>query len=292
MKQKYALENDKDLFPKPIDKHTNFVPNINNKLVTLEDIRQILEPYQIDMKPTHLKYYQLAFVHKSMCLPCLSTYSNDEVIGPMSQSYERLEFLGDSVLGLCISEILYRTFPDADEGFLTKQKTKLVCGEKNAEFSLILGLGQFILLSGHVEAFTDGRRNRDTLNNVFESFIGALFLDASDQHLDALGVIRSFLEDFLSKKSNLSRLILDEVDYKGRLSIFYQHHFNGIMPSYHIEERYLDYSDQAHFKKTVIIASIDDILVKQKIGVGKGTSQVKAEQDAAQFALQFWGTSI
>ena len=106
------------------------------------------------------------------------------------KSYQRLEFLGDRVLGLAISEILYKTFPGAPEGELSRRLAELVRRESCAEVAIDWDVGQFLKL-GAGEAHSGERRNQTILADVCESIIGAVFLDGGYEPAKAL-VERSF----------------------------------------------------------------------------------------------------
>ena len=99
-------------------------------------------------------------------------------------SNERLEYLGDSVLGGIVSSYLFHRYKTMNEGFLTKLKTKLVRTRMLAAFSRYLGLGKYLLISKHVEEVCDGRKNDRILEDLFEAFLGALFKDAYQDNLD------------------------------------------------------------------------------------------------------------
>lgn len=98
------------------------------------------------------------------------------VAGTDTPTYQRLEFLGDRVLGLVVAEMLHLAYPDADEGELSRRSTKMVRGETCAKVAKALDLGNFVLL-GDSERRTGAQHNRGILANVCESIIGAIFLD-------------------------------------------------------------------------------------------------------------------
>lgn len=139
------------------------------------------EPPQVDKNEiekiigtriNNISLYQCAFTHKS----ALKQYSS------LQSSYETLEFLGDSVLGFLITKILYDTHRDAQEGFLTKLRTQLVRGKNLADISYSLGLYRFIIMD------EKGMRNQwfmnqNILEDVFEAFIGAMYLDIGILHV-------------------------------------------------------------------------------------------------------------
>ncbi len=97
------------------------------------------------------------------------------------ENYERLEFLGDRVLGLVIATLLFKRFPEEREGDLAKRLASLVQGETLAELSASLSLGDYIFFSG-AEAAAGGAKNDHILADVFEALIGALYLDGSYEH--------------------------------------------------------------------------------------------------------------
>ncbi|MBV8964133.1 MAG: ribonuclease III, partial [Hyphomicrobiales bacterium] len=102
-----------------------------------------------------------------------------------AKSYQRLEFLGDRVLGLAIAALLYREFPVADEGDLSKRLTELVRRESCAELAEIWHLGDHVRL-GPGETQSGGRHNRAILGDVAEALIGAVFLDGGYEAANAL----------------------------------------------------------------------------------------------------------
>ena len=114
---------------------------------------------------------RLALVHRSYC--------NENGLDP-SESYERLEFLGDAVLELAVSTELYRRFPEADEGDLTKTRSSLVRRETLAQVARRIGLGDHLLVGKGVDA-TNGRQQDSVLAAVFEALIAAVYLDQGNE---------------------------------------------------------------------------------------------------------------
>ena len=111
--------------------------------------------------------FDCALVHRSYC---------NEHGMEASDSYERLEFLGDAVLGLTVSEHLFSQFPDADEGVLTKSRSSLVSGYALAQVARRLGLGEMLLVGRGVES-TGDRNQESVLAACFEAMVGAIYLD-------------------------------------------------------------------------------------------------------------------
>ena len=113
--------------------------------------------------PNHEKLYIEAFTHTS--------YANEH----QTKSYERLEYLGDAVLELVMSEYLFKN-TEEEEGKMTKLRAHYVCESALSEYSLRLGLNKYLLL-GHGEEATGGRMRKAIVADIFESFTGAMFLD-------------------------------------------------------------------------------------------------------------------
>ena len=140
--------------------------NNKNILVTKGDIEEILHKYGIPNKVNNLSIYQNCFIHRSAKL----SMHDKEV------SNERFELLGDCILGCITGTYIFTRFEDQNEGFLTQLKIKIIRSKTLGMLGKKMGLGRFIILSQHVEN-ENGRNNVRILEDLFESFIGALFLD-------------------------------------------------------------------------------------------------------------------
>jgi ribonuclease III len=169
-----------------------FSKNLKHKgLVRLsEDLKQLQQKLQIKFDNRQL--LKQAFTHAS--------YVNEHRFS-QHQDNERLEFLGDAVLELTVSEYLYHLYPNRPEGELTKMRASIVCEPSLVKFAEALSFGQYVLL-GKGEELTGGRTRPALLADVFESFIGALYLDQGlepvraflDQHVFPLIVVGSKLQ--------------------------------------------------------------------------------------------------
>ncbi|MBB5178930.1 ribonuclease-3 [Planomicrobium koreense] len=181
---------------------------------------------------------------------------------------ERLEFLGDAVLELSVSHFLYAKYPEMSEGKLTKLRAAIVCEPSLVTFANELNLGNYILL-GKGEEQTGGRTRPALLADVFESLIGALYLD---QGLEA---VVSFMEVVLFPKVEVGAFS-NVMDYKSQLQELVQQKNNGSL-SYEI----IDEKGPAHSRVFVTRVSLAD----QELGIGNGRSKKEAEQKAAQLAI-------
>lgn len=185
-------------------------------------------------------------------------------------SNERLEFLGDAVLGFVVASELYSRFPDFSEGELTKLRSALVRGETLTRIALSLQLGYYLYL-GHGEEESGGRSRSRNLSCTLEAVIGAVFLD------QGLDVTQSFILKLLG--SELDGVVEDKfaADYKSRLQQVIQSE-HKITPVYRtIEEVGPDHAKVF----TVEVLAGDSVL-----GRGYGRSKRAAETDAARHALQ------
>jgi ribonuclease-3 len=204
---------------------------------------------------------QQALVHRSYLNenPALHLVSN-----------ERLEFLGDAVLGFVVANELYSRFPDFSEGELTRLRAALVRGETLSRIAASLQLGEYLYL-GHGEEESGGRSRARNLSCTLEAVIGAVFLDGG---LDA---VESFILKLLN--GELEGVVEDKLaaDYKSRLQQLIQSE-RKITPIYRtIEEVGPDHAKTF----TVEVLAGDSIL-----GRGSGRSKRAAEVDAARHALQ------
>ncbi|MCM3637906.1 ribonuclease III [Sporosarcina luteola] len=182
---------------------------------------------------------------------------------------ERLEFLGDAVLELGVSRFLYATEPNMSEGELTKLRAAIVCEPSLVKFSNELHFGDFILL-GKGEEQTGGRLRPALLADVFEAYIGALFLD------QGMEPVTKFLEKVVFPKIG-DGAFSHVMDYKSRLQEIVQQTNSGSLNYEIVEEK-----GPAHAKKFVTVVRLEN----RELGTGIGRSKKEAEQEAARQAIQ------
>jgi len=186
------------------------------------------------------------------------------------ESNERLEFLGDSVLGLVTSEFLYRQHPDEHEGQLTKTKSLLVSKAILSRRALAMGLGRFVLMS-HSEVESGGRQRLSILADAFESVVGAVYLD---QGFEAA---RTFIHRWLLKDSREIAADKRHTNYKSHLQEYVQSTFHT-HPVYRIRSEV----GPDHSKQFLVEVMVG----KRMLGAGKGRNKKEAEQAAARDALE------
>ncbi|WP_237662546.1 ribonuclease III [Sutcliffiella horikoshii] len=197
-----------------------------------------------------------------------SSYVNEHRRKPYEDN-ERLEFLGDAVLELTISQFLYKKYPMMSEGQLTKLRASIVCEPSLVSFANDLSFGKYVLL-GKGEEITGGRARPALLADVFEAFIGALYLDLG------LDTVFQFLEKYVYPKIN-EGAFSHVMDFKSQLQEMIQRNALGV-----IEYEVLEEKGPAHNREFVSKVSLN----KEEMGIGVGRSKKEAEQHAAQVALQ------
>lgn len=204
-----------------------------------------------------------AFIHRS--------YLN-EAKGKGFSSNERLEFLGDAVLELLTSSFLYQNFPKKNEGILTNLRSAIVCTKTLSEIAKGLNLGKFLKLSKG-EKKEGGSKNSSILADTFEALLGAIYLD------QGLNQTKAFLEKNFFP---YAKRIITNKNLKDPKSLFQEtvQEKIKISPLYKV----LKEEGPDHVKKFTV-----GVFVKEKIwGEGKGKNKQKAEEKAAEMAIEKW----
>ena len=217
------------------------------------DIEKLLE--ELEVNYNNIKLYERALTHTS--------YANENRV----DSYERLEYLGDAVLELVISDYMYKN-TEYEEGKMTKYRSHYVCENANYEYSTRLKLNDYLRL-GHGEEERGGKYRKAIVGDIFESFVGAMYLDLG------FYVVKEFIyKHVIPLIENKNIEFFD--DYKSVLQELVQ-----------TDKKSLEYvtvkeDGPAHDKTFTIEVRIDDIVY----GVGTAHSKKEAEQIAAHDALK------
>lgn len=216
-----------------------------------------------------------SFKNKNLLHEALShsSYANECKKG--RNSNERLEFLGDSVLSIVISEHLFNHFKHLPEGDLTKIRASLVCEKALFEFSKQISLGEFILL-GKGEENTGGRNRPSIVSDAFEAVIAAVFLDGGMEAAReyVLGFIPKDLDKNSAKKLQDYKTILQEIIQRN--------------PEEKVEYVLRSQSGPDHDRHFVVEVCLNTNV----IGHGEGHSKKQAEQQAAKEALRLMGCEV
>ena len=196
-----------------------------------------------------------------------SSYANERWHNSL-MSNERLEFLGDSVLGMTVAEYLYRQFPDRPEGELTRMRADMVCEKTLAQVANTIGLGEHLLL-GHGEQQGGGRSRVSILADAVESVIAACYLDGGFEPAKA------FIDRFIL--CNVPVKQLHNRDFKTAFQELVQRQKDQVIRYTLIGEEGPDHNKQ--FRVAVTLNG-------KTVGEGAGTSKKRAEQDAARAAME------
>jgi len=227
--------------------------NSLNVKITLSEVQSILSKYGLPTTVDNIALYERAFVHRSYTKrPSFENIQQNITIVerptdcmPLSsKSNERLEFLGDGVLECVTKYLLYRRFPKADEGFMTEKKIAIVKNEAIGKIALEMGLYKWLIISKHAEE-KKIRTNLKKLGCLFESFIGALFLDFNkvvvkddenwfqDMFVTGPGfqMAQKFIGNVFEKHIDWIALIQNDDNYKNILQVKIQKEFK-VTPHY------------------------------------------------------------
>lgn len=196
-----------------------------------------------------------------------SSYANERWHNSL-KSNERLEFLGDSILGMVVAEFLYTNYPDRPEGELTRMRADMVCETSLAKVAGEISLGEHLLL-GHGEEQGGGRTRASILADAVESVIAACFLDGG------IAPAKAFIQRFIL--CNVPESSLQNVDYKTALQELVQQKKNQVLCYQLIGQSGPDHDK--HFQVQVLLNDAP-------LGTGEGSSKKRAEQDAAKNALK------
>ena len=224
-----------------------------NTKITLDEVQCILTKYGLPSTVNNLALYERAFVHRSYTKrPNFENLAQNitiverpsDCIPLSSKSNERLEFLGDGILELVTKYYLYRRFPIENEGFMTEKKIAIVKNEAIGKIALEMGLHKWLIISKHAEE-KKIRTNLKKLGCLFESFLGALFLDFNKikvkdedgwfQNMFVTGpgfqMAQKFVENIFEKHIDWISLITNDDNYKNILQVKIQKEFK-VTPHY------------------------------------------------------------
>lgn len=206
--------------------------------------------------PSNLSLYQLAFRHKSIA---------QEIKHGVKNSNERLEFLGDAILGAVVADLLFKKFPFKDEGFLTEMRSKIVSRENLNRLSLKIGMDQLIQAS-----LDRNNKSRSMCGDAFEALIGAVYLDKG------YSVAQTFITHRIIKNHvDIELLEATEKNFKSRLLEWAQKERQTIL--YEVMEE--DAALNKQIKVRVLVG-------QEEKGTGIDFSKKKAEQLAAESACK------
>jgi ribonuclease III len=282
----YKDNGEEDIIPIPY--------NPNNVLISDIDIKNLLLKYGIKIdKVNHIEYFHKAFTHKSYLkkdiIPKEVLIRAKEELGNppnllelRDESYERLEYLGDRVIKLIVSKYLFLRYPNEDEGFMTRLQTKIEDKTNLTVMSKEIGLDKWFIIARQIE-LTHGRNLDKIHEDVFEAFIGALFL--SNGYEPCLLLLINLLETMIDYSDKL----YCDSNYKDKLLRLY-HSNSWKYPKYEV----IYYEGPPHKRMYLMGVIKNDIdnntnIEDKYVGFGLANSKKAGEQKAAKMALITFG---
>lgn len=205
--------------------------------------------------PSNPLLYDQAFTHKSIV-------NEDQANGRSSN--ERLEYLGDAILGAIVAEYFFVKYPFEDEGFLTKVRSKLVSRKFLNQLSIDIGLDTFL------ETSADTNRSRSIFGDAFEALIGAIYLDKGYDSCKKF-VIEKVIRDYV----DIEELIQTETNFKSKLIEWSQ----SKKRTYEFDTIAVEKEESRYFKSKLKISG-------KEVSVGEGISKKNAEQEAARLFFE------
>lgn len=249
------------------DQSFDFVYDLSKPHISRDEIQTILG----GMKPIHLENYRRALVHRSMQKYINQALKDGKGVQDyLKESNERLEFLGDAVFALVVADYIFDKYPTKDEGFLTRLRTKIVRDVNCVNFAKHIGLQNHILVANNKQK---GTTNDKIIEDAFEAFIGAIFLDLDFKFCK--GFIIKLIETYV----NFNKILEDD-NYKDILMRYTQTKQISL-PIYKV------INEEGPPHKRTFTVCVYFLIDSKEIEMGKGTGSSKkiAEQEAARIAL-------
>jgi ribonuclease-3 len=283
----------------------NLPYNNKNVLLMENDLIELFKKNGLEnIVYKNINLYRTAFVHKSYCTMKNVDFEKSNENRPadclplQDMSYERLEFLGDSLLGMIVASYLYNRFPDQNEGFLSKIRTKIVNGKMLGFLSEKTGFPKFAIISKQVEE-AGGRKNFKIMEDIFEAFLGALYLDfqtdADEMEMPAhikivpmsgagFFIVEQWIIYIIENYIDFCELIRVKNNYKDMLASYMQNNLQDTPRFYEINIVSKDNS------------RIFTYCVKDRnntvLATATGSTKKDAENNAAREALNYYGVDI
>jgi ribonuclease-3 len=265
---------------------------MNDKNVYIDEkvINNIFKRVGFKHKVKDLDRFQVAMIHESYLTDRLEDYKTHkfirecETIDPeradralplQTESYERLEFLGDAVIHLALGDYLFHRYPDMDQGDLTTNRSKIEKKESLSKYSKDLGLHKYVMIGYSYEHVNARITNPSITEDVFEAFVGALRLE--------VGYVKAieFVIKVIEKLEDIPEVIRTKTNYKDQL----MQYFHKVDSNCRHDLRYMDESFEDKNGHTRYHSKVYDKMTGQFLGEGQGRSKKMAQQRAAKDAL-------
>jgi ribonuclease-3 len=283
----------------------NLPYNNKNVLLMEDDLTELFKNNGLEnIVYKNINLYRTAFVHKSYCTMKNVDFEKSNENRPVDclplqdMSYERLEFLGDSLLGMIVASYLYNRFPDQNEGFLSKIRTKIVNGKMLGFLSDKIGFPKFAIISKQVEE-AGGRKNFKIMEDIFEAFLGALYLDFQTdadeidmpRHIKitpfsgaGFFIVEQWIVYIIENYIDFCELIRVKNNFKDMLASYMQNNLQDIPRFYEINIISKD-------NNRVFTYCVKD-RNNSVLATATGHTKKDAENNAAREALNYYGVDI
>lgn len=266
------------------------IMNDNNIYITKQIIDDIFKRVGFNYKVKDLKNFQIAMIHESYIMERLTDNKTAKLIREFdpidpsrarkaiplqTESYERLEFLGDSVIHYVLAKYLYDRYPEMHQGDLTLTRSKIEKKESLSKYSKELGLHKYVMIGYSVEQVNGRITNPSITEDIFESLVGALLLEA--------GIILT--EEFIIKTieylEDIPEIIRTHNNYKDQL----MQYFHKVDSKCRHDLKYIDEDFEDKNGKRKYHTRVYDKMTGQYLGEGQGRSKRSAQQNSAKDAL-------
>lgn len=263
--------------------------NEKNIPITEEFVNSIFDRLGFDHKVINLEMFQLAMIHSSYLeenvsnpktikllkdIPPIDQKARKKCMPLQERSYERLEYLGDSIIRHAIGKYLFKRYPDEEEGFLTTNRSKMENKFALSDLARKLGIQNYAVIAKNIE-LANGRTSYVTLTeDIFEAFIGALNLEIDENRtVDFLWLI-------IEKELDVPETIRTQNNYKDQLMQYF-HKIDVVKHDLQYDDAEIETDDGKKRFRTIVI----DKDTKKKLGIGSGRSKKTSQQRAAKDAL-------
>jgi len=279
--------------------------NNKNEILREEDLRELFDNNGLKgIKFNNINLYRNAFIHKSYCTMKNADFTSSNINCPIDciplqdMSYERLEYLGDSILNFIVANYLYMRFPDQNEGFLSKIRTRIVNGKMLGYLADKIGFPKFAIISKQVEE-ANGRNNYKIMEDIFEAFIGAIYIDFQTledkvklpekiklEPLTGSGyyIAEQWIIYIIENYLDISELILQKTNYKDML-------INYMQQTFQYTPKFLELGIITKESIKIFKYCIKD-RTGTIIATSDGNSKKEAENNVSKEALIYYGQLI
>lgn len=266
------------------------IMNDKNVLITKKVINDIFKRVGFDHKVVNLEKYQVSMVHESYLADRLTDYKThkfirecepidpkraDDAMALLTESYERLEFLGDAVIHLALGDYFFHRYPNMDQGDLTTNRSKIEKKESLSKYSKALGLQKYAIIGYSYEQVNARMTNPSLTEDIYEAFVGAL--------KEEVGFVKSieFSIKVIEHLEDIPEIIRTKTNYKDQL----MQYFHKVDPNCRHDLRYMDENFEDKNGHTRYHSKVYDKMTGEFLGEGQGRSKKMAQQRAAKDAL-------